>query len=58
MSEKKLQIGVVGLGRGSTAIEIAQKFAYKVNIAAVCDIDKAKADDRADRFGIEHTSNN
>jgi predicted dehydrogenase len=54
MSGKKLQIGAVGLGRGSTAIEIAQKFASKVNIAAICDINKEKADNCASRFGINN----
>ena len=54
MSRKKLQIGAVGLGRGSTAIEIAQKFASKVNIAAICDINKEKADNCASRFGINN----
>ena len=52
MSGKKLQIGAVGLGRGSTAIEIAQKFASEVNIAAICDINKEKADNCASKFGI------
>lgn len=52
MNEKKLQIGVVGLGRGATSVAIAKKYASKVNIAAVCDLDKAKADDCAKKFGV------
>lgn len=52
MSEKKLQIGVVGLHRGKASIEIAQKFASKVNIAAICDCNPQTADTCAEKVGV------
>ena len=53
MNETKTRIGVVGLGRGANSIAIAQKYASKVSIDAICDIDKAKADGYAKQFGID-----
>ena len=47
---KKLKIGVVGLRRGHVHAMNALK-AENVELAAVCDINKEWADDRAKNYG-------
>ena len=53
MNNGKLQLGVIGLERGARALEIGQKYSSKVHFAAVCDIDRQKADNCGKLFGID-----
>ena len=52
MTHKKLNIGVLGLGRGLIAAEIAEKYAERVQITAVCDIIPERLEDGATRLGV------
>ena len=55
MIHKKLNIGVLGLGRGVTAAEIARKYATRVRISAICDIDPKRLESGAARLGVSKT---
>jgi len=52
MTGRKLNIGVLGLGRGAVAAEIASKYANRVRIAAVCDLDPKRLESAATRLGV------
>ena len=52
MSDKKLRVGVVGMRAiGNTHAEVYSKDALS-ELAAVCDIDKGRADEAAARWGV------
>ena len=52
MEQKKLNIGVLGLGRGTVAAEIASRYANRVRIAAICDTDPKRLESAGNRLGV------
>lgn len=53
---KKLQVGVVGGGIGSLHIRAYQTLPEQFQVAAICDIDKARAKSLAETFNIPHVT--
>lgn len=53
---KKLQVGIVGGGIGSTHIQAYQALPEQFEVAVICDIDEARAKSLAETFNIPHVA--